>query len=182
MNTRARGGLIPRPSPGSLGWPMVLIVIGLLAIALPVATSFAIARILAWVLFFDGIFQFFYAFKSEGVGRILWKVLVAVLYVVGGLFLLANPLLKMAVLILMLAAFFIVEGTMDLFTYVSSAKTEGSNWLLIHSLVSMLLGIMIWRRWPLNSLWAVGVLAGISILLSGVTRFMLALAIRRHAQ
>jgi uncharacterized membrane protein HdeD (DUF308 family) len=92
MNTRR--GLLPRSSTTSLGWPIVFILIGVLALALPVATSFAVARILAWVLVFDGIFQLFYAFKSEGVGRILWKVLVAVLYVVGGLYLLANHLLK----------------------------------------------------------------------------------------
>jgi len=179
MNTRR--GLLPRSSPTSLAWPIIFILIGVLALALPVATSFAVARILAWVLVFDGIFQLFYAFKSEGVGRILWKVLVAVLYVVGGLYLLANPLLKMAGLTLVLAIFFVVEGIMDLSTYLFSAKTEGSHWLLIHSVVAIVLGFMIWRRWPVSSLWAVGVLAGVSIFLSGVTRLMLALAIRRHA-
>jgi uncharacterized membrane protein HdeD (DUF308 family) len=179
MNTR--GGLIPRSSPTSLGWPIILILIGVLALALPVATSFAVARILAWVLVFDGVFQLFYAFKSEKVGRILWKVLVAVLYIVGGLYLLANPLLKMAGLTLMLAIFFIVEGIMDLSTYLFSPKTEGSHWLLVHSAVTILLGFMIWRRWPISSLWAVGILAGVSIFLSGFTRLMLALAIRRHA-
>ena len=179
MNTRR--GLLPRSSPTSLGWPIILILIGVLALALPVATSFAVARILAWVLVFNGIFQLFYAFKSEGSGRILWKVLVGVLYVVGGLYLLANPLLKMAGLTLMLAIFFVVEGVMDLSTYLFSAKTEGSYWLLLHSVVAILLGFMIWRRWPVSSLWAVGILAGVSIFLSGFTRLMLALAIRRHA-
>jgi uncharacterized membrane protein HdeD (DUF308 family) len=179
MNTR--GGLIPRSSPTSLGWPIILILIGVLALALPVATSFAVARILAWVLVFDGVFQLFYAFRSEKVGRILWKVLVAVLYIVGGLYLLANPLLKMAGLTLMLAIFFIVEGIMDLSTYLFSPKTEGSHWLLVHSAVTILLGFMIWRRWPVSSLWAVGILAGVSIFLSGFTRLMLVLAIRRHA-
>jgi uncharacterized membrane protein HdeD (DUF308 family) len=177
MNTRR--GLLPRSSPTSLGWPIIFILIGVLALALPVATSFAVARILAWVLVFDGIFQLFYAFKSEGVGRILWKVLVAVLYVVGGLYLLANPLLKMAGLTLVLAIFFVVEGIMDLSTYLFSAKTEGSHWLLIHGVIAILLGFMIWRSWPVSSLWAVGILAGVSIFLSGLTRLMLALAIRR---
>jgi len=97
------------------------------------------------------------------------------------LYLLANPLLKMAGLTLMLAIFFVVEGIMDLSTYLFSAKTEGSRWLLVHSVVAILLGFMIWRRWPVSSLWAVGILAGVSIFLSGFTRLMLALAIRRHA-
>lgn len=34
---------------------------------------------------------------------------------------------------------------------------------------------------PLSSLWGVGILAGVNILLSGVTRLLLALAIRREA-
>ena len=179
MNTRS--GLIPRSSPTSLVWPIVLILIGILALALPAITSFAVARILAWVLFFDGIIQFFYAFKSQGIGRFLWKMLVATLYVVGGLYLLANPLVKMAALTLMLAIFFIVEGMIDLFSYMSSSMRDGSHWLLIHSLVTVFLGVMIWRRWPLSSFWAIGILAGISILMNGITRLMLALALRRHA-
>lgn len=179
MNTRS--GLIPRSSPTSLTWPIVLIIIGVVALALPAVTSFAVARILAWVLFFDGIIQIFYAFKSQGIGRLLWKMLIAVLYILGGLYLLANPLVKVAALTLMLAIFFIIEGMIDLFTYLSSVMDEGSHWLLVHSIVTVFLGIMIWRRWPLSSLWAVGILAGISILMNGITRLMLALALRRHA-
>jgi len=179
MNTRS--GLLPRSSPTSLVWPIVLILVGVFALALPAATSFAVARILAWVLFFDGIFQFFYAFRSQGIGRFLWKMLVAALYVVGGLYLLANPLLKVAALTLMLAIFFIVEGIIDLFTYLSGTITEGSHWLLVHSIITVLLGLMIWWRWPLSSLWAIGILAGISILMNGITRLMLALTLRRHA-
>jgi uncharacterized membrane protein HdeD (DUF308 family) len=164
-----------------LAWPIVLILIGILALALPAVTSFAVARILAWVLFIDGIIQLFYSFKSQGIGRFLWKLLVAVLYIVGGLYLLANPLVKVAVLTLVLALFFIIEGIIDLFTYLSGAMGEGSHWLLIHSLITILLGAMIWWRWPLSSLWAVGILAGVSILMNGITRLMLALALRRHA-
>lgn len=180
MNTQS--GLIPRSSPTSLTWPIVLILIGVLALALPAVTSFAVARILAWVLFFDGIIQIFYAFKSQGIGRFIWKMLIAVLYILGGLYLLANPLVKVAALTLMLAIFFIIEGMIDLFTYLSNAMAGGSHWLLVHSIVTVLLGVMIWRRWPLSSLWAVGILAGISILMNGITRLMLALALRRHAQ
>jgi uncharacterized membrane protein HdeD (DUF308 family) len=172
---------LPRPAPTTLVWPIVLILIGILALALPVATSFGVARVLSWLLLFDGIIQFFYAFKSERVGRILWKVLVALLYVGGGIYLLLNPLVGMAGLTLMLAVFFFAEGIMDLFTYLFGSKSNGAHWLLLHGLVTMLLGLMILRRWPLNSLWAVGILAGVSILLSGVTRLLLALAIRRQA-
>ena len=76
---------------------------------------------------------------------------------------------------------FCAEGIMDLFTYFFGSKSNGAHWLLLHGLVTLLLGSMIWRRWPLSSLWAVGILAGVSILLSGATRLLLALAVRRQA-
>jgi uncharacterized membrane protein HdeD (DUF308 family) len=172
---------MPRTPSTSLVWPIALIFIGILALALPVVTSFGIARVLAWLLLFDGITQFIYAFKSEGVGRLLWKVLVALLYVGGGIYLLLNPLIGMAALTLMLAMFFCAEGIVDLFTFFFGPKSNGAHWLLLHGIVTLLLGVMIWRRWPLASLWAVGILAGVCILLSGGTRLLLALAIRRQA-
>jgi len=172
---------MPRSAATSLAWPIVLIFIGILALVLPAATSFGVARVLSWLLFFYGIFQFIEAFGSKGVGRILWRVLVALLYVGGGIYLLLNPLVGMAGLTLMLAVFFCSEGMMDLLSYFFGSKSNGAQWLLLHGVVALLLGLMIWRRWPLSSLWAVGVLAGACILLNGVTRLLLALAIRRQA-
>jgi len=179
MNTTSAS--VPRAASTSLVWPIGLILIGILALALPLATTFRVARVLSYLLFFDGIIQFFYAFKSEGTGRVLWKVLVALLYVAGGIYLFLNPLVGMSGLTLMLAVFFCAEGMMDLLAYLFSSRSNGANWLLLHGIVTLLLGVMIWRRWPLSSLEAAGILAGIAILLSGVTRLLLALAIRRQA-
>jgi uncharacterized membrane protein HdeD (DUF308 family) len=179
MSTRSAPML--RTASTSLLWPILLILLGILALALPAATSFGVARVLAWLLLFDGIIQFIDAFKSEGVGRILWRALVALLYVGGGVYLLLNPLVGMAGLTLMLAVFFCAEGIMDLFSYFFGSKSNGAHWLLLHGIVTLILGVLIWRRWPMSSLWAVGILAGVAILLSGVTRLLLALAIRRQA-
>jgi uncharacterized membrane protein HdeD (DUF308 family) len=38
---------------------------------------------------------------------------------------------------------------------------------------------MIWSTWPSSAAWVVGVLVGISMLFSGMTRLMLTLAARR---
>jgi len=67
MNTTSAP--MPRSAATSLAWPIVLILIGILALVLPAATSFGVARVLSWLLFFYGIFQFTEAFGSKGVGR-----------------------------------------------------------------------------------------------------------------
>ena len=125
MNTTSAP--MPRSASTSLVWPIMLILIGILALALPVATSLGVVRVLSWLLFFDGIVQFFYAFKSEGVGRILWKVLVALLYVVGGIYLLLNPQVGIAGFTLMLAVVFCAEGIMDLLTVLLDAGNAVSS-------------------------------------------------------
>src|SRR5580704_17119018 len=165
----------------SIWFAILLIVLGLLAISLPAIASFGVARVLSWLILIDGIFQFVYAFKSHGVGRTIWKLLVATLYVVVGVYLLLNPLLGLAKLTLLLAIFFFVEGIFDIGTFIGARKSEGSEWLLLHGIITLLLGVMIWRHWPFSSLGALGTLAGISMLVTGVTRLMMAIKIRKLA-
>lgn len=40
----------------------------------------------------------------------------------------------------MLAVFFCAEGIMDLLTYLFGSKTNGAHWLLLHGIVTLLLG------------------------------------------
>jgi uncharacterized membrane protein HdeD (DUF308 family) len=55
----------------------------------------------------------------------------------------------------------------------------GANWVLIDGIVTLLLGMMIYMQWPMSSAWAIGVLVGVSMIISGVTRVMLSLAVRK---
>jgi uncharacterized membrane protein HdeD (DUF308 family) len=169
-------------SKSSLILAIILIVLGLLAITLPTITSIGVVKVLGWLLIFDGFAQLVHAFQSEGVGRIAWKILVAILYLAGGAYLLANPLLGVAGLTLALAIFFLAEGVMDLIAYFVTRRHERSAWLLMHGIVSLFLGLIIWRQWPSSSLWLIGTIVGISMFMSGFTRLFMALEARRHGR
>jgi len=41
--------------------------------------------------------------------------------------------------------------------------------------------LMIYLQWPSSSNWAIGTLVGVSLIVSGVTRLMLSLAVRKAA-
>lgn len=165
----------------SILFAILLIVLGILAISLPAIASIGVARVLSWLILIEGIVQVVYAFKSKGVGRTIWKFLVAILYIVVGGYLLVHPLMGLAGLTLLLAMFFFVEGIADIGTFVWSRKSAGSEWLLLHGIVTLLLGVMIWKHWPISSLWALGTLVGISMLLTGITRLMMAMKGRQLA-
>jgi uncharacterized membrane protein HdeD (DUF308 family) len=169
-----------RPPRSSLFLAIILIILGLLAINLPAFASIGAVKVLGWLLIFDGFVQLVHAFQSEGVGRMAWKILVAVLYLGGGAYLLANPLLGIAGLTLALAIFFFAEGVMDLTAYFVTRRNDRSVWLILHGIISIILGLIIWRQWPISSFWAVGTIVGVSMFISGFSRLMMALEARRH--
>lgn len=179
--TTATEGTQSQTYKSSILLAVVLIIFGVLAIALPIYASVGAVRVLAWLLLFDGIVQFVYAFRSEGVGNIIWKIVVAVLYIAAGLYLLTHPLLAVAGLTLVLGIFFLIEGVSDVFAYLFGPKTAGSKWLLLHGIVTLLLGLIIWNRWPYSSFFVIGTLVGISMLVTGITRLMMAVGERSAA-
>jgi uncharacterized membrane protein HdeD (DUF308 family) len=178
----AQTGLSNLGSGKSMVWAIVLIVFGFLAIALPFATSWGVVVVIAWLIIFSGAFQFIHAFQSQGAGHILWKVLVAILYLIYGIYFLLHPLLGVAAFTLALAVFFVVEGVFDLVAYFPIRALPGAGWILFDGIVTLILGVLVWRQWPSSSLWVIGTLVGISMIMTGTTRLMLSLAARRLAQ
>jgi uncharacterized membrane protein HdeD (DUF308 family) len=54
--------------------------------------------------------------------------------------------------------------------------------MLLDGIITLVLGVMIWRHWPSSSFWVIGLLVGISMLMTGTTRLMMALAFRKLAR
>ena len=181
MNTQSNSVQSSRLQPSIL-WPVIMIVVGMLALWLPTASSVGVARLLGWLLVFDAGFQLIHSFRSEGVGHVVWKVLVALIFLAAGIYFLMHPFLAVTVVTLALAVFFLVEGLVDVFSYFATRKAGASYWILLNGIVSIILAAMIWRHWPTGSLWVLGVLVGIGLLMTGTSRLMMALAIRTYVK
>ena len=166
----------------SMVWSLLLIIFGLLAIGLPLATSFGVALIIGWLLILSGAIQVLHAVQSQGIARITWKSVGALFYIGVGIYFLARPLLGVASLTFAIGFFFTAEAIMDLFGYLKARKSAGSGWILFDGIGTLILGLLIWRQWPLSSSCAIGTLVGISMLMTGITRLMIALAVRKHGE
>ena len=172
--------VLPRKaSRWSIALSVLLIAVGALAICLPALASIGFTRLLAWIILLDGFVQLVHAFRSQGLGQILWKILVSGLYIGIGCWLLVHTLVGLAGLTLVLAGFFLAEGVLTIFGYLSARKLGGSIWMLLNGIITILLALMIWRHWPSSSLWAIGTLVGLSMLMTGTTYLMMGLAARR---
>lgn len=178
MNAGTTDGVVKKADGWSMAWGVLMLVCGLLAISLPLASSIGLVVILAWLILFAGVWHLIFAFHAQSVGGVLWKILLAVLYLIAGGYLLTHPLLGVVSLTLVLAIFFAFEGVIEIALYFGLRGVRHSGWVLVDGIVTLILGILIWRQWPSSSVWVIGTLVGISLIFSGISRFMLAWAAR----
>jgi uncharacterized membrane protein HdeD (DUF308 family) len=141
--------------------------------------SLGVVLLVSWLLIIGGIVQFVHVFRCQGIGDGIWKALIAIIYFVTGLYLRFNLRVGLAALTLVLIAFFVAQGLVDIFAYFRTRQSGMSRWLLFDGLITLLLGVMIWRRWPSSAIWVIGLLVGINMIMTGITRLMLSLGIRR---
>ena len=90
-----------------------------------------------------------------------------------------NPELGSAFLTVLLMIFFVVNGLWKLANALRFRRIRGWAWLLLSGAVSLLFVYLLWNQWPLSGAWAVGVLVGLDLLLTGVVLILLARALRK---
>ncbi len=170
MSTLPGTPLSPERRHWSSTLGIVLIVAGVLAILLPVFAGVAVTALLGWILLLAGVAHLVYAWGARSTGSSLWQGIIGVVYVLAALYLILHPARALVTLTLFLAIYFVVEGIFALVLYFRLQRTHRAGWFLWDGLVTLVLGLLIWARWPLSSAWALGTIVGISLLMSGVAR------------
>src|SRR5277367_3526885 len=165
------------------GWyiamAVVFIILGIFAIVEPGVAGLAVTILVGWLLIFGGGAHLVAAFSGGGAGRVIWQVLIGIVYIVGGFYFLTHPLLALGTLTLLLAVIILMEAVVEVIAYFRMRGESGSGWLLVNALVTLLLGGLIWFHWPSSSVWAIGILVGVNLLMTGFSRLMVGLAARR---
>jgi len=173
--------VVRQASTWSVIWGVSLIVLGMLAVGSPFLAAVAVNAAIAWLIILAGVVHTIIAFHAHRAGSFIWRLLVGLAYIFFGGYLIARPALGVVSLTLVLASLFLVEGVFDIVLFFRMRSMRGSSWVLIDGVVTLLLGLMIYMQWPSSSGWAIGTLVGVSLIISGVSRVMLSLAVRRAA-
>ena len=178
---RGAGTIIKKASGWFIGMAIVFILLGMMAIIEPGVAGLAIAILVGWLLIFGGVAHLVAAFTGGGAGRVIWQVLIGIVYALGGVYFLTHPLLALGTLTLLLAAIILMEGIFEVIAYFRMRGEGGSGWLLVNALITLLLGGLIWFHWPSSSVWAIGILVGVNLLMTGMSRLMFGFAARQLA-
>jgi uncharacterized membrane protein HdeD (DUF308 family) len=167
------------------GWfiamAVLFIILGILAIIEPGVAGLAVTLLVGWLLIFGGVAHFVTAFKGGGTKQVLWQVLIGIVYLIGGFYFLTHPIMGIGTLTLLLAGIILAEGVIEIVAYFKTRGEGASGWLLLNGIVTVLLGCLIWFHWPSSSVWAIGILVGVNLLMTGISRLMFGLAARKLA-
>jgi uncharacterized membrane protein HdeD (DUF308 family) len=180
----AQGLPSPLPTVRKItGWyiaaAVLFIVLGMLAIIEPALAGLAVSRLVGWLLVFGGVSHWIGAFKGGGAKQVVFQVVVGLAYLIGGFYCLMHPLLAIGTLTLLLASVILAGGLLEIISYFRLKGEEASGWMLFNGIITLLLGGMIWVHWPSSSVWAIGILVGVTLLMTGTTRLMFGLAARK---
>jgi uncharacterized membrane protein HdeD (DUF308 family) len=159
---------------------VILIVLGLAAAGSAAAVGEAYVLYLGFVLVFSGAVSALQAFRTRNWSGFFLPLFVAILDVIVGLLMLTHPGELAAVMTLLLAAFFFISGLVRILAAVS-LRFPSWWWSVLAGVIAVLLGVAIWRRWPLSSYWVIGLFLGIELLSRGWSLVMFALALPRRA-
>jgi len=161
-----------------------MIVLGILAIAAPVAATVAVDLYVGWLFLISGLFGLIALFSIKDVPAFLWSLLTAALSLAVGILLIGKPASGALSLTIVLTAFFAAEGIFQIATSVAYRHiiVDSWIWMLISGLADLALAGVIIAAWPLSAAWTLGLLAGINLLTSGYAILMVALAGRGFAR
>jgi len=160
----------------------IMLICGFLAIGSPLAAGLSVTIFVGAMLIVGGIAQCFLAFQAGAFGKGLLIFIMGVLTAVAGFYLFNQPLAGLASITIFLAAYFVVTGIFELISAFQIRPAAGWGLMLFNGIVTLLLGIMIWRQFPLSGAWAVGILFGVKLILSGWSLIFIGRSVREEAK
>ena len=148
---------------------IVMIVLGIIAIAFPFFTAIASTVLFGWIFIFAGIVQIAYAFQSRGAGRIVWKMILGLLYLFSGIFVTVNPLEGAFAFTIVLGITIFLQGMIQVsLAFQMRWISPNWGWMLVSGLMGIIFGIFVWSSSPLSAVWLIGTLIGINLLFDGI--------------
>ncbi len=163
----------------SIALSILMTMTGCIALFAPAITGVAVTLMLGWLLILSGVLHLVYAWYAERPGGVVWEILLSVFYAAIGVYLLTKPVLGLEALTLVLALYFVASSAVEFVLAYELRPIPGSGWLVFDGLVTFLLAVLIASGWPASSTWVIGTFVAASMLVSGFTRLMVSVAVKK---
>jgi uncharacterized membrane protein HdeD (DUF308 family) len=156
------------------GWIVALgivyVIAGLVALSSVVFATRVTVFVVGIMMLISGIAEVINAFRLRSLGKfLLWRA-VGLLYIAAGVVTFVNPRLAAEVLTLLLGIALVVSGVMRIILAFSVGESMSWTWtwVVLSGVVTLLLGAVILAHWPVSSLFVLGVLLGVDLIIIGI--------------
>ena len=170
-------------STSSILLGVLAVIVGIIAIAWPGVTILALVILFAVYAFMDAGLQAARAFSSRSAGPVFGHLLLALIGLAAGVVALVWPAPTAYVLVIVVAAWALVGGVVEVIAGFGSGETAGTRALFIVSgLVSVAFGILLFAR-PNVGAVTLALLFGLFSLFYGISRITLGVQLHQlHKQ
>jgi len=179
-----RTGSDTAPLRAKWGWIVALgvvyLITGFIALGSMMMATVASVLVVGVMMIIAGVTEVIGAFQMKSWGKFLIWALLGVLYIVAGFLTFENPLFAAVLLTLFLGASLLASGAVRLFLAFSMKRESPWVWVALSAVITLLLGLLILARWPVNSVYILGLFLGIDLIMAGAGWVSLGFSLRRR--
>ncbi len=163
---------------------IISVVLGAIAIIIPPLASVTITILVGIILLVGAVGMVAEALSRGTTGHRIWSAILAVLYVIAGVWLLINPAEGTITLTWVLVIFFLVIGLFRLVAGIQGrgAGVPNAGWMIVNGLLSIAIAVLVLVELPSSAAWAIGLLVGIQLLFDGFMLIATAMAGKKLAE
>jgi len=161
------------PLRAKWGWIVALgvtyVIVGLVALGSVIAATAASVFVVGIMMVIAGVAEVINAFQIKTWGKFFLWLLLGALYILAGFCAFENPLLAAALLTLLLGVALVVSGIMRIILAFNMKEGTPWIWVVLSGAVTLLLGLIILSRWPVSSLFVLGLFLGTDLVIAGMS-------------
>lgn len=158
---------------------IIFVLAGFAAVILPGLTALGFELVIGTLLILSGLVQGYASLRSE---THWWSLISSIASLVVGGLMLFHPVVGTIALATVIAAFLAVEGIAEILLAFQFRPTRGWGWLLFSGGISLLLSMLLFAGWPAATVWFLGIVIGINLLLYGVSLLALTISADQETQ
>ncbi|SDN22212.1 Uncharacterized membrane protein HdeD, DUF308 family [Halogranum gelatinilyticum] len=157
---------------------VVVALLGLVATLAPFLTGLSIATLVGVLLIVGGVTQAIGAFRATGWRGFVWQIAVGAVTLLAGLAVFLNPVFGLLTLTLLVVGYLLASGVVEVAMGLRLRGERRSLWTVASGVIGIILALLLWAGFPSTALWAVGVMFGVNLLVTGLSMVGIALGAR----
>jgi aquaporin Z len=165
------------------GWMVafgaLLALAGFVALGSVVSATVATVMVVGVAMIVSGVVEMVYAIVVRSWKKFFLWSLIGLLYFIGGIEVINNPMLAAGFLTLLLGAGLVASGLIRIFLAFQLPKDAPWGFVVFSGVVTLLLGGIILAHWPVSSLWVLGTFLGVDLIFAGSSWMGLGLSLKR---